>query len=205
MASSVPDWLDRFDGIVSTGKGWSVRCPTHEDRQPSLSIDPGGRGWLLYCHRGCDTHHIMAAIGLTTSDLYYEEHRITRRASDPEADAKRRAAEFFQAAAPYRPCTKLHTFEDIAADVMPIELEARAVASIFWHDDITLPFEDAMLMWINMRDGWVYEWLGKWWSLNGKTGWREFTQWMNRKLWSTYRSKGCSTCPSEERARPVPG
>ena len=53
------------------GAGWIAKCPAHEDRQPSLSIDEGADGKvLLKCFAGCTTENIVAAIGLTLRDLF---------------------------------------------------------------------------------------------------------------------------------------
>lgn len=46
----------------------SARCPAHDDRKPSLSIDQGDVGVKLHCHAGCTYGDIMAAVGLTEAD-----------------------------------------------------------------------------------------------------------------------------------------
>lgn len=52
------------------GKGWSARCPSHEDRTPSLSISEGDDGKvLIHCHAGCTPDAICSAIGLRIADL----------------------------------------------------------------------------------------------------------------------------------------
>ena len=52
------------------GKGWSVRCPAHDDKRPSLSVSEGSDGRaLLHCHAGCTAESICAAVGLRLSDL----------------------------------------------------------------------------------------------------------------------------------------
>jgi hypothetical protein len=53
------------------GAGWIAKCPAHEDRQPSLSIDEGADGKvLLKCFAGCTTKNVVAAAGLTMGDLF---------------------------------------------------------------------------------------------------------------------------------------
>jgi hypothetical protein len=55
------------------GDGWSCRCPAHDDRTPSLSINVGDDGRvLLNCHRNpaCSVDAITAAVGLTRRDLF---------------------------------------------------------------------------------------------------------------------------------------
>jgi putative DNA primase/helicase len=45
------------------GGGWMVRCPVHDDREPSLSIRDGGDGKVLVrCHAGCDQQKVIAAL-----------------------------------------------------------------------------------------------------------------------------------------------
>jgi hypothetical protein len=59
-----------------SGKGWSCRCPAHEDRSPSLSVNAGDDGRaLVRCHAGCTVEAVCAAIGLQPSDLFDREQR----------------------------------------------------------------------------------------------------------------------------------
>ena len=47
------------------GDGYSVRCPAHDDRTPSLSIGEGEDGRaLLTCHAGCCLGDVLSALGL---------------------------------------------------------------------------------------------------------------------------------------------
>lgn len=63
--------LSKLPGARKAGKGWSARCPAHEDRKASLSISAGGDGAaLVKCHAGCDTAAIVSAVGLKLSDLF---------------------------------------------------------------------------------------------------------------------------------------
>ena len=71
--------LNRLDGIRENGPGqWVVRCPAHEDKNPSLSIRDLGDRVLVHCFAGCDTSDVMEAVGLSLSDLFacpLEHHR----------------------------------------------------------------------------------------------------------------------------------
>lgn len=49
---------------------WRAKCPSHEDRRPSLSIAQGERGVLLRCWAGCRTEQVMAAIPLPMAALF---------------------------------------------------------------------------------------------------------------------------------------
>jgi putative DNA primase/helicase len=74
-------------GGRKSGRGWSARCPAHDDRTPSLSLrdTPDGRV-LAYCHAGCKQEEVIAhlrACGLWTQNV----PRIYRHAV-PSALAK---------------------------------------------------------------------------------------------------------------------
>ena len=53
------------------GRGWQANCPAHEDRAPSLSLREAQDGrLLLHCHAGCEPRAVLAALGLTFTDLF---------------------------------------------------------------------------------------------------------------------------------------
>jgi hypothetical protein len=66
--------IERLDGVRTRGPNqWVARCPAHEDRSPSLSIRETSTGNILvYDFGGCDTHSVLAALGLTVGDLFAE-------------------------------------------------------------------------------------------------------------------------------------
>ena len=66
--------LDRLDGLKETGPGkYLSRCPSHDDRSPSLAIKDGDDGRiLLHCFAGCETENVLSAIGLTFADVMPE-------------------------------------------------------------------------------------------------------------------------------------
>lgn len=45
------------------GTGWTARCPAHDDRTASLSINEGQDG-KLYCHAGCPFEAILKAVDI---------------------------------------------------------------------------------------------------------------------------------------------
>ena len=62
-----------------TRKGWSCRCPAHEDRNASLSIGTGDDGRvLLTCHAGCPFDSIVAALGIDPRDTFAESGGVGR-------------------------------------------------------------------------------------------------------------------------------
>ena len=58
-----------FDAKLS-GNGYMALCPSHPDRNRSLSISEGNAGRvLIHCFAGCETTDVLAAKGLTMADL----------------------------------------------------------------------------------------------------------------------------------------
>ena len=55
--------IARALGGRKIGSAWMARCPAHEDREPSLSIDDAKSGKVLVrCHAGCDQRDVIAAL-----------------------------------------------------------------------------------------------------------------------------------------------
>lgn len=57
--------------VRKAGRGYTARCPAHEDRTASLSVSeaPDGRV-LLHCFAGCGAGDVVAALGLRLGDLF---------------------------------------------------------------------------------------------------------------------------------------
>ena len=71
---SAANLLNRLSRVKKTGADrWMACCPAHQDKTASLSIKdlPDGRV-LLHCFAGCDPDSVLAAVGLTFSDLMPE-------------------------------------------------------------------------------------------------------------------------------------
>jgi hypothetical protein len=76
--------LSRLERVRPYGKGYTARCPAHEDRTASLSIAQGDDGrLLLHCFAGCGIHDVAGAIGLTVADLF------PRRLADSSPESRR--------------------------------------------------------------------------------------------------------------------
>jgi len=62
------------------GTNWMARCPAHDDREPSLSINDARDGKVLVrCHAGCSQEQVIATLrprGLWTES---GSHRLTTR------------------------------------------------------------------------------------------------------------------------------
>ena len=71
---SASNLLNHLSRVKKTGADrWMACCPAHQDKTASLSIKdlPDGRV-LLHCFAGCDPDSVLAAVGLTFSDLMPE-------------------------------------------------------------------------------------------------------------------------------------
>jgi hypothetical protein len=71
VSAPVENLVERLHAKRS-GKGWIAKCPAHDDRKPSLSIDEGSDGRaLIRCHAGCDNTAILASLGMKPRDLFW--------------------------------------------------------------------------------------------------------------------------------------
>jgi hypothetical protein len=76
-----------YDALERHGAGpagpvhkFTARCPVHDDRSPSLSVREGADGRaLIWCHAGCATEAVIAALGLQWADLHPPGSRHARR------------------------------------------------------------------------------------------------------------------------------
>ncbi len=63
--------LSRLEAVRETAPGqYAARCPSHDDKSPSLSVRAVDDRVLVHCFLGCDAEEIMAAVGLSLSDLF---------------------------------------------------------------------------------------------------------------------------------------
>jgi hypothetical protein len=64
--------LGRLDAVRQTALDrWQARCPSHDDRHPSLSVRETGDGTVLVkCWTGCPVGDVLAAVGLELRDLF---------------------------------------------------------------------------------------------------------------------------------------
>lgn len=63
--------LDRLDGVRQTSSHkWVARCPSHDDKSPSLSLAEVDDRILIHCFGGCDVTDVVAAIDLNLTDLF---------------------------------------------------------------------------------------------------------------------------------------
>ena len=65
-------FLELLENTRHSGNGWTARCPSHEDRVSSLGVAENGDKLLVTCRAGCPTEDVVAALGLSMRDLFYE-------------------------------------------------------------------------------------------------------------------------------------
>ena len=88
---SIDDFLAKLDGVKKTGKGWSAKCPAHDDQHSSLTVKIGDKGNIIVkCHRepGCSFYDIAKALGIKPTDLSPE------RDKSATADKSKTVAEY---------------------------------------------------------------------------------------------------------------
>jgi hypothetical protein len=72
-------FLDGLEGVRRSGRGFTAKCPAHEDSSPSLAITADDRGIGLYCFAGCSVESILEKQGLTWADLFFDDSPATRK------------------------------------------------------------------------------------------------------------------------------
>ncbi len=72
--------------VTEHGDKAQATCPAHDDQNPSLSISPrrDAKGALVYCHAGCVTAAVLAAVNLAPKDLFDDPQ--ARRIYEPRRD-----------------------------------------------------------------------------------------------------------------------
>ncbi|HIF49928.1 MAG TPA: DNA primase, partial [Thiotrichaceae bacterium] len=76
--------INRLDKVKQTGKDrYIARCPSHEDRSPSLAIREVDDRVLIHCFAGCSAHEVVSAVGLDLSDLFPESKETHKSLSRP--------------------------------------------------------------------------------------------------------------------------
>lgn len=64
--------LQKFEKPKKTGSVYNVKCPSHDDKNASLSITEKDGKILLHCHAGCQTKDVISSLGLKMQDLFIE-------------------------------------------------------------------------------------------------------------------------------------
>src|SRR5699024_4721817 len=84
--------------VKETGNGnkAQAQCPAHDDGRPSLSITKIDGQTLVYCFAGCENDEVMAALNLTTRDLFDSPRGVTYRYDDGRQVHRLPDKRFFQ-------------------------------------------------------------------------------------------------------------
>jgi 5S rRNA maturation endonuclease (ribonuclease M5) len=65
--------LNKLSDVKPCGKGWSARCPAHDDHHPSLTVTEAEDGEILmHCHAGCSYEDIRYALGFDNIVAIYD-------------------------------------------------------------------------------------------------------------------------------------
>ncbi|HUU23469.1 MAG TPA: hypothetical protein VM389_13135 [Phycisphaerae bacterium] len=95
--------LSKLKGLKKAQDGWQTLCPAHEDTNASLSVRIGEEGRLLLkCHAGCTTEAVVAALGVSMSDLF------PPGSSKPAADQE----------GPRRKIVKTYDYQDVDGNLV---------------------------------------------------------------------------------------
>lgn len=86
----------RTFGKDGSGKNTVMaRCPSHNDKEESLSISRGNGGkTLIHCFAGCNTKDIVEAVGLKMQDLYPEDGQQRGRGMAAGAGRRKTVKDF---------------------------------------------------------------------------------------------------------------
>src|ERR1700757_2038098 len=83
--------------VHANGHSATAQCPAHDDKSPSLHITPIPGSVLVYCHAGCETDDVLAALGLTASDMFDVPSGVSYEYSDGRIVRRRQGKKFTQA------------------------------------------------------------------------------------------------------------
>ena len=72
MTTPIEVLITRLDSVKQKEPGkWVARCPSHDDKSPSLAIRETTDGTiLLRCFAGCSVFEVVSVLGLELSDLF---------------------------------------------------------------------------------------------------------------------------------------
>ncbi len=82
---TIQEVLSDLERVKSMGHNqWQACCPSHDDREPSLSISIGETGKILFhCHAGCTFEQITSSLGLSEAK---RQGRVRRKRERRKSD-----------------------------------------------------------------------------------------------------------------------
>ncbi|MHB1285308.1 MAG: toprim domain-containing protein [Leptospirales bacterium] len=131
--STLSDILSRLDGVRKSGSGWTAKCPTHEDRNSSLSIKITEEGRLLvHCFAGCSFNEIREALGLVGERIQASPQRKEEGPTPEQLAAQKKAVRIWKGAKPADPLHPYLTRKEILSH------HSRQIG-----DSILIPMQDS--------------------------------------------------------------
>lgn len=198
------DVAERCERSRRSSGGWMAQCPIHEDRLPSLKISAGKKGTILYCHAGCRTEDVLAALNIDSAMLFYD-YDGARYVDTGLAAEFRSLVKAVRGTDMKRPHT-LGQLMRVAFTGGSVELQVdRWVRAYVAHGDLMdMPFDPdhdvtwadgegdwwergAWNMWSLVADGPVFTYMKDWLKTSG-VSWFELKPRAMRQLWDTWRS-----------------
>lgn len=169
-----------------SGGGFIAKCPTHEDRLPSLSIHDGKKGTVLHCHAGCRSQDIAAALGFTVAHLFRD---FDARSGAPSTSVDMLLRDLMARSQP-RPL--LHNWMTLA-QVMDVAFKGsvddvmRAHEADLEADMMGLEFTEAFNMWHVVADTVVYAYM-KDYLVRSKRSWADVRREAMSSLYSKWNA-----------------
>ena len=81
-SSPLTNLLSCLEGVREVRAGrFYAKCPAHDDKSPSLSIRDISDKILIHCFAGCSPDDVLAAIGLSFSDLYADRWKAAEQSA----------------------------------------------------------------------------------------------------------------------------
>ncbi|MHB8423258.1 MAG: toprim domain-containing protein [Leptospirales bacterium] len=97
--NTTDDILSRLQRVRKSGKGWTAKCPAHEDRNASLSVKITEEGRLLaHCFAGCSFDEIREALGLDGERFSPSPRTIMEGPTPEQIEAQAKAVRLWQGA-----------------------------------------------------------------------------------------------------------
>jgi len=90
LGFALDSFLARFDNPLKDGRGFRVRCPAHDDNDPSLHVEQSADGAkvLVVCRAGCSLERILAELHASPTDLFENGSRSNGSQEEGATPAK---------------------------------------------------------------------------------------------------------------------
>jgi putative DNA primase/helicase len=76
MKNKVDKFLNRLENVTKTATNqYKAKCPAHDDKVESFSVNITDDKINFYCHAGCSEEDILSEMNLKWSDLFFNEQK----------------------------------------------------------------------------------------------------------------------------------